>query len=73
MEATVYYLSEFCETNILGILSEALTADIEPVFADETGDVSADAAVVRLRIPELVFGTIGGNLFRSCVGVRTRR
>jgi hypothetical protein len=54
LEATVYYLSEFCETNILGILSEALTADIEPVFADETGDVSADAADVKLRIPELV-------------------
>jgi hypothetical protein len=32
------------ESNIGGLLSEALTADVEAVLADETGLVGADAA-----------------------------
>jgi hypothetical protein len=33
------------ETDISGFLSEALTADVESIFADETGFVGADSAV----------------------------
>jgi hypothetical protein len=33
------------ETNIGGLLTEALTADVEAVLADETSRVGADAAV----------------------------
>jgi hypothetical protein len=32
------------EANIVGVLAEALTADVEVVLADETSLVSADAA-----------------------------
>lgn len=35
------------ETDILALLTETLTADVEAVFADETGSVGADAAVKR--------------------------
>jgi hypothetical protein len=33
------------ESNIVGLFSEALTADVETVFADQTGTVSAYTAV----------------------------
>jgi hypothetical protein len=33
------------ETNVGALLTEALTADVEAVLADETGVVGADAAV----------------------------
>lgn len=36
------------ESNILALLPEALSADIETVFPDQTGFVGADSAV-RLR------------------------
>lgn len=44
--------SVFCsayldETNVLALFSEALTADVQAVLADETGSVGADAAVGR--------------------------
>lgn len=32
------------EANVLGLLTEALTAEVEVVLADETGSVLADAA-----------------------------
>jgi len=35
----------FCESNILTLLPEALTADIQAVFSNKTGFVCADAAV----------------------------
>jgi hypothetical protein len=35
------------KANIVGLFAEALTADVEAVFADETGPVCADAAVNR--------------------------
>ena len=33
------------ETNVGGLLAEALTADVEAVLADQTSGVGADAAV----------------------------
>ncbi len=45
-------LNHLAETNIGGLFSEALTADVETVFSDETSFVSADTAVKRY---ELVF------------------
>ena len=35
------------EANVGGLLTEALTADIETVLADQTGAVGADTAVER--------------------------
>lgn len=35
------------ESNVGGLLTEALTADVEAVLADETGRVSADAAIEK--------------------------
>jgi hypothetical protein len=32
------------EANIAGVFTEALTADVQTVFADQTSAVSADAA-----------------------------
>ena len=47
------------EANVGGLLTEALTADVEAVLADETGLVGADAAaagtlavVARARVPD---------------------
>ena len=37
------------ETNVLGLLTEALTAQVEVVLADETSSVLADAAVTHIR------------------------
>jgi len=51
------------ESNILTLLPEALTADIEPVLADQAGLVGADAAlastlavVARARVPDCFVG-----------------
>ena|SRR5579862_4096613 len=49
------------ETDICGFFSKALTADVEAVFADQTGFVGADAArwfVSLIRFPQRVF--LGG-------------
>jgi len=35
------------EANVVGLLAEALAADVEAVLADETGLVGADAAVEK--------------------------
>jgi len=35
------------EANVGGLLTEALTADVEAILADQTGGMGADAAVVR--------------------------
>lgn len=40
-------LSHLLESNVLGVLSEALTADVKLVFSDETGDVAAYSASSR--------------------------
>ena len=39
------------ETNVGGLLAEALTADVEAVLADQTSGVGADAAVVESQPP----------------------
>lgn len=38
-------LSVLDETDVLALLSEALTADVQAVLSDETSLVSADSAV----------------------------
>lgn len=38
------------EANVLGLLTEALTAKVEVVLADETGSVLADAAVAKKNV-----------------------
>lgn len=43
MEGIAYLL----ETNVGGLLTEALTADVQAVLADETGLVGADTAVKK--------------------------
>lgn len=40
-------MSYLGETNVGGLLTEALTADVQAVLADETSGVGADAAVGR--------------------------
>jgi hypothetical protein len=35
------------ETNVLGLLTEALTAQVEVVLADQTSLVLADAAIMK--------------------------
>jgi len=42
-----WLLTVLDESNISGLFSEALTADVEAVFADETGLVGADTALSR--------------------------
>lgn len=39
------------ETNVLGLLTEALTAQVQVVLADQTGRVLADAAIMKERRP----------------------
>ena len=44
------------ETNVGGLLTEALTADVQAVLADETGGVGANAAVEeKNRQPDVLF------------------
>jgi hypothetical protein len=44
------------ETNVGGLLTEALTADVQAVLADETSGVGADAAVEKMeRQPDVLF------------------
>ena len=44
--------TDLVEANVGGLLTEALTADVQAVLADETGLVSADTAV---KEPVLAF------------------
>jgi hypothetical protein len=41
------------ETNVGGLLTEALTADVQAVLADETGLVGADAAVEKIQVSQM--------------------
>ena len=41
------------ETNVGGLLAEALTADVEAVLADKTSLVGADAAVKNLSVSHM--------------------
>lgn len=45
--------SYLVEANIVGVLAEALTADVEVVLADKTGLVSANAAIEQRRIKKI--------------------
>jgi len=42
--ANIGHLSVLVETNVLGLLTEALTAEVEVVLADQTGLVLANTA-----------------------------
>lgn len=46
---TVLRFSYLGEANVVGLLTEALTADVEAVLADETSRVGADTAKQRRR------------------------
>ena len=43
------------KSNVGGLLSEALTADVQAVFADETSFVGADTAIIQLSASILKF------------------
>jgi len=54
------------ETNVRSLLTEALAADVETIFADETGLVGADAAGTsalsvgaRARVPDGLVRHVG--------------
>jgi len=40
-------LTELLKANVVGVFAEALTADVEVIFANQAGLVSADAALTR--------------------------
>lgn len=61
------------EANIISILAEALTAEVEVVLADETSTVGADTARECNEHGMVVWRTIHGNPFRKCGGESTRR
>jgi hypothetical protein len=42
------------ESDIRGLLSEALTADVQSILADQTSFVSADTAISQLSAPALI-------------------
>ena len=47
--ADICCLAELGETNILGVLTEALTADVHAILADQTTLIRADTAAERQR------------------------
>ena len=51
------------ETNVGGLLAEALTADVEAVLADQTSGVGADAAV------EVMSASVASHIPSSCAFV----
>jgi hypothetical protein len=53
------------KANVVGLLAEALTADVEAVLADQTSTVGADAAVQR-RVSGCSQSD-GGTFFRRCI------
>lgn len=48
------YATDLVEANVGGLLTEALTADVQAVLADETGLVSADTAVEEPMLASLL-------------------
>ena len=48
------YATDLVEANVGGLLTEALTADVQAVLADETGLVSADTAVKEPMLASLL-------------------
>lgn len=67
--------SHLLEANVGALLTEALTADVQAVLADQTGTVGADAAVKRDgMLARLPFSSLNkmpsSNFFSMCVRVR---
>ena len=48
------YATDLVEANVGGLLTEALTADVQAVLADETGLVGADTAVKEPMLASLL-------------------
>jgi hypothetical protein len=48
------YATDLVEADVGGLLTEALTADVQAVLADETGLVSADTAVEEPMLVSLL-------------------
>jgi hypothetical protein len=46
------------ETNVGGLLTEALTADVQAVLADETSLVGANAAVIRKIVSQMFSASV---------------
>lgn len=46
------------ETNVGGLLAEALTADVQAVLADETGGVGANAAVEKKIVSQMFSASV---------------
>lgn len=69
------------ETNVVGVLTEALTANVEVVLADQGSTVSADAADVASQMGALHLTmvavvpkhTTDGSLCRTCGGESSKR
>ena len=60
------------EPNILALLSEALTADVEPVFPNQAGFVRANAAVHHfMRLLTRLWNTVVGRERDDAPGART--
>lgn len=51
--SALLFVSYLGEANVVGLLTEALTADVEAVLADETSRVGADTAKQRRKIARL--------------------
>lgn len=69
--------THFAETDSSRLFTEALTAEVKSVFADDTSLVGAQSAGRSLSAIVLVYAltcvlTIDGCLFRTCEGERTR-
>jgi len=47
--ADICCLAELLEANILGVLTEALTADVHAILADQTTLVRADTAAEKTK------------------------
>lgn len=60
------------ESNIGGLLSEALTADVQAILADQTSFVSADTAI-NYQLPLLLISQFIPIIQRNLQSERTRR
>lgn len=63
------------ESNVRGLLSEALTADVQAILADQTSFVGANTAISQQSAPAPISShpPISISISRNCQGVRTRR
>lgn len=60
-------MSYLDETDIFGLLTEALTADHEAVLADDTSLMSASAAADRKRVPVSNIFYIQPTSIQTCI------